>query len=466
MLSIEQKAPLIESGGVDFAPIRIVEVEIGQPLPALSAIDDKTNRHYQRALCVVRMHTQPLGAVELQLGENGVIAEEYTQCIWSALHEQINAHLQQDGLPCVSALGTMGLPCPATPACMAKRERFLAHAPFVSVIVSTRDRPERVQVCISALLSLRYPQYEVIIVDNAPSTSATADFIQQTFHDEPRVRYMRENRPGLSWARNCGILAARGEILAFTDDDVVVDPDWLIELIRGFWLADNVACVSGLILPLELETPAQFWLEEFYGSSWSSRWFARTSYDIKEHRPKSFMYPYTPGLFGAGANTAFTAAFLRSVGGFDPALGAGSRVAGEDYAAFLQVITQGHTVVYEPAALVYHQHRRDYLSLRKQIYHYGTGATGYLTKIILDNPRLLFDFVSKLPYCTFCLLRAMLSKSSEKSTCYPKELIRLELKGMLHGLFAYIRGRIILRDARKATISRMAHAALRVCEEN
>jgi hypothetical protein len=62
-------------------------------------------------------------------------------------------------------------------------------------------------------------------------------------------------------AHNRGLTKARGEIVAFTNDDVVVDSLWLVELARAFEFADDVACVTGLILPMELETPAQFWLE-------------------------------------------------------------------------------------------------------------------------------------------------------------------------------------------------------------
>jgi GT2 family glycosyltransferase len=463
MLTIKQKVSPIESEPANFAPMRVVEVEIGQPLPNLSSIDEKTGQHYQQAVCLVRLHTQPLGTVELQLGESGVHADEYAQCIWEALNAQINEHMQQDKLPLVTGLCAKGLSCSNTPRCIGERDRFLAQAPFVSVIVSTRDRLEQLQLCLSSLLALRYPQYEVIVVDNAPSTTATADYIQQTYRDVPQVRYIREERPGLSRARNCGIRTAQGEIVAFTDDDVVVDPYWLVELVRGFSLADAVVCVSGLILPLELETPAQFWQEEYYGYSWSSRWFTHAINDMKENRSQSPMYPYTPGLFGAGASTAFTRTFLQRVGGFDPALGAGTSAGGEDFAAFLQVVTQGYKLVYEPTALVYHQHRRDYPGLRKQIYHYGTGATAYLTKSILDNPRLLFDLVSKLPYGLFRFLHARSSKSSEKSASYPKELIRLELKGMLDGPLAYISNRYA---ARKTVTSRMSRTVLPVEEES
>ena len=126
---------------------------------------------------------------------------------------------------------------------------------------------------------------------------------------------MREDHPGLSWARNCGIMAARGEILAFTDDDVVVDAYWLTSLVRGFEVAEKVACVTGLILPLELETPAQFLFEAYGGFT---RGFIRRIFDLKEHRPQLPLHPYIAGRFGTGASMAFTAAFLDSEGGFDP----------------------------------------------------------------------------------------------------------------------------------------------------
>jgi hypothetical protein len=221
--------------------MRILEVELGQPLSAISAIDEKTGQLYQRAFCLVRLHTQPLGVVEFQFDEQGVSASMCAQHIWYRLSAEITEHLRQDSLPPVIELDEVGLRSATAPRCLEERERFFAQAPFVSVIVSTRDRPEEIQSCLRSLLVLHYPRYEVIVVDNAPSTSATADFIQQTYADTPQVRYMREDRPGLSWARNCGIRAAEGEILAFTDDDVVVDRYWLLELVRGFRVTNDMA---------------------------------------------------------------------------------------------------------------------------------------------------------------------------------------------------------------------------------
>ncbi len=448
VLSRKLGTPGIVEQASDFEPLRIIEVEIGQPLPEVSACDENTGRYYRRALCLVRLHTQPLGLVELQLDEHRVSADVYAAHLWQALNEKINAHLRQDGLPVLTALSARGVSNPATPVCLQERASFVAQAPFVSVIVPTRDRPEQVRNCLRLLLALHYPQYEIIVVDNAPSTSATADLVQETYGNVPQVRYVREDRPGSSWARNRGMMVARGEILAFADDDVVIDRYWLVELVRAFSRADGVACVTGLVLPVELETPPQFWIEEYGGFS---KGFIRRIFDMAENHPKTPLYPYTAGRFGTGASMAFTAAFLRSVGGFDPALGPGSPAqGGEDLTLFFQAVTRGYKLVYESAALVYHPHRRDYSGLRKQIYQYGIGLAAYLTRSIEHTPRLLLDLVTKLPYGLFFILSARSPKNSKKSENYPKELTMLEQKGMLYGPFAYVRSRWAIRDARKA----------------
>jgi len=447
----------------DFEPVRMLEIEIGQPLPHVYAFDDRTGQHYRHANCLIRLHSQPLGIVELQFDESGVSPRECAQRIWLTLHAQIIEHLQQDGLPVVTELDAAGLSSSGTARCIEERKRFFTNVPFVSIIIPTHNRPERIPACLHSLLDLHYPHFEIIIVDNAPSTSETADFIQQTYRDVPQVRYVREDHPGLSCAHNCGRRAARGEILAFTDDDVVVDPYWLIELVRGFSLADNVGCVTGLVLPLEIETPAQLWFEEFGGFN---KGFALRVFDMEKNHPGTPLYPYTAGRFGTGANMAFTAAFLDSVGGFDLALGTGTPAQnGEDLAAFFQVVTRGYTLVYTPAALLYHLHRPDYPGLRKQIYTYGVGLTAYLMKSILDNPRLLFDLVTKVPYGLYFTLSARSPKNTKKSTQYPGELTRVELKGMLYGPLAYLRSRRATSDAGKAFRSQ-EHNTLVVEREN
>lgn len=442
MVATQLKISHIDDQISDYIPVRIMEVELEQPLPTLSAFGDKKERYYQRALCLVRLHTQPLGLVELTFDTDELSPNEYAPKIWQTLNVQVNAHLQQDGLPPVTTLTANGLPGLNVPRCIEERESFLQTAPFVSIIVSTHDRPEYLARCLRTLIVLHYPCYEIIVVDNAPTTTATLDFIQQAYSDESRIKYVRENRPGLSLARNCGIRAARGEILAFTDDDVVVDSYWLVELAKAFSSGDNVACVTSLVLPLELETQAQAWFEEFGGFN---KGFTPRIFDRISSYPDIPLYPFAAGHFGTGAGMAFTAAFLRSIGGFDSSLGAGNRAGGEDLAAFIQVIMLGQKLVYEPASLLYHLHRRDYAGLRKQIYHYGTAPIAVLTKVVLEHPSFLFDLIAKVPYGLFFILSSRSPKNRKRSKDYPKELIILERKGMLNGPFAYLRSRWAMR---------------------
>src|SRR5206468_1387529 len=79
---------------------------------------------------------------------------------------------------------------------------------FVSVVVCSRDRHETLRGCLTALQALRYPNFEVVVVDNAPSTNETAEMFAQHFASDPRFRYVVEPAPGLSRARNCGLGAA------------------------------------------------------------------------------------------------------------------------------------------------------------------------------------------------------------------------------------------------------------------
>jgi GT2 family glycosyltransferase len=433
----------------DYVPVRILEIELGHELPTISAFDEGKVKHYQSAHCLVRLHSQPLGLVELKFEKDELFPDEYAPKIWQSLNIQINEHLQQDGLQTVTTLASSGLTISSKPLCIEEREQFLNKAPFVSVIVSTHDRPEQLVTCLNSFLSLDYPLFEVIVVDNAPSTDDTANLVQKLSQNGMFFQYVREDRPGLSWARNRGIMEAKGEILVFTDDDVVVDPYWLVGLVRGFSIDANVVCVSGLVLPLELDTPAQLLFEEYGGfnKGFTHRIFKPGS---KIDYPDMPLYPYVPGRFGVGASMAFRADFLRQIGGFDPALGGSGRSrTGQDISMFLQVILEGYKIVYQPGALLYHLHRRDYAGLCKQIYYYGIGTTAFLTKVVLENPIRLFELIAKMPYGLFFILNSRSPKNKKRSKSYPKHLIKLEKRGMLYGPFAYMMSRSEISRNRK-----------------
>src|SRR3989440_421010 len=112
------------------------------------------------------------------------------------------------------------------------------------------------------------------------------------------VRYLPEPQRGLSRARNAALAAARGKIIAFVDDDVVVDPGWLRSIVRGFRAIPGVACVTGMVLPAELETRPQIWFEEFGGFN---KGYEQRVFDLEDHAPADPLYPFSAGRFGSRA---------------------------------------------------------------------------------------------------------------------------------------------------------------------
>lgn len=420
-----------------FMPARVLDIELTQPLPGISSYDPNTGQRYGRAVVYVRVHGQPLGGIDIPLPETGLDPQSLADEIWQQLSGQINDHLHSDQLDRIPGLDPDGLIGIGQPECQKICEESAVQGPFTSIIVSTRDRSDSLRSALQSLVSQTYPMYEILVVDNAPQTDATTRLIQDEFAD--RVRYIREDQPGLAVARNAGVQQALGEILAFTDDDVVADPNWLLKLVGAFHCADDVACVTGMIFPMELETPAQAWFEEYGGFN---KGYQRRVFDLHENRLDHTLYPYTVGRFGTGANMAFTADFLKEIGGFDPATGTGTpAMGGDDLAAFFEVIARGHQLVYEPAAVVYHRHRRDYQNLRRQTYGYGVGLTAYLMKAIIDKPVRIFSLAARIPSGLLYLLSPHSSKNVKKSNKFPAELNHLERKGMLYGPLAYLRSR-------------------------
>jgi glycosyltransferase involved in cell wall biosynthesis len=422
-----------------FSPVRMAEVEIGEPLRDLVLTQAGTGEPYARARILVRLHCRPLGFVDVALSEGRLTAERLAPAIWNTLSAGINAHLRDDGLPTVNALDMCGIPVGGTPHCARQLAEFLATAPFMSVVIATRDRADHLAECLDAALAMAYPEYEIVVVDNAPATAATAELIADRYARSPRIRYVREDRRGLSYARMCGLAHARGAIVAFTDDDVIVDANWLAALAQGFTAGTHVGCVTGAVLPREIETIEQQWCEERGGFT---KGFARRVFDLLANRPEEPLYPFRSSMFGTGANAAFDARVLGEIGGLDVMMGAGTPTrGGEDLDIYFRIVNRGYQLVYEPAALVYHLHHRAYRALRNQSYSYGVALTAYVTKCVVDRPRRLFTLARGIPHGLWFAVSPRSPKNRNKRADYPRELTWVEIRGMLRGPFAYLESR-------------------------
>jgi hypothetical protein len=120
---------------------------------------------------------------------------------------------------------------------------------------------------------------------------------------------------------------------------------------------------------------------------------------------------------------------------------------------FFDVIVHGFRLVYEPAAILYHKHRRDYPGLANQAYGYGVGLSAYLTRTLITYPKRLIDIFLRIPAGLRHILSPTSAKNNKKSTTYPGELTSLERKGFLWGPFAYVRSRIHTRRVMKSRFS-------------
>jgi O-antigen biosynthesis protein len=430
MISFENKEPS------SHLPMLVLTIDIDCLLPDLSRWE-KSNKVYLRALILVRLHKQPIGVMEVDIPEEGLGAAELASQIWEKFGHSICDHAAEDNIPPPVCLEKTGVYRMSSPPCWQRQNDLLANAPFVSVVISTRDRLESLRECLHSVLALDYPNYEVIVVDNAPRSDDTENYIKSTFADLPKVRYVREVTPGLAVAHNRALGQSDAPIIAITDDDVLVDQNWLRAMVSNFQRDPLVGCVTGMILPYELETPPQLWIEEFGGFGKGCK---RIVYDMQENRPQDILYPYAAGRFGSGANMAFRASVLKSLGGFDSALGAGTLAkGGDDLAIFFDVVAHGHRLVYEPGAVLFHKHRRDYEGLARQSYGYGVGLSAFLMRTIVKNPKRLMDIALKVPSGLRHILHPRSTKNQKKGGDYPRQLTLLELKGFLVGPLAYLR---------------------------
>jgi GT2 family glycosyltransferase len=418
-------------------PILVHDLELTEPIRDLDFPARDDGLVYQGARLLVRMQGMPVGYVSL--AKDALEAPSVAQEVWRQVSVVVNRRRTEHGLPALSALPVSGIPVEDALA------EPIRSRPLVSVVLCTRDRPESLLVTLRGLAKLRYRAFEVVVVDNAPSSDLTRRAVQAEFGDDPRIRYVREPRPGLSRARNRGVAEAVADIIAFTDDDVRVDQWWLDGVVRGFGQADDVACVTGLVRTAVLDNVAELYFDQrqAWGASCERRIF-----DLVEYRDDSPIYPYSAGVFGAGANFAISKAALSELGGFDEALGAGTPSGGgEDLVAFVGVILAGHRLVYEPSAIVSHVHRAELGALSKQMRNYGSGCTAALTALMLRNRRARLELPSKVVVGITRV--AAVGDRTKDDPALPSGLLRRERVGMMLGPWLYLRARRSVRRSAK-----------------
>lgn len=219
--------------------------------------------------------------------------------------------------------------------------------PKISVVICAYNAERTMDACLASVRGLRYPNYEVIVVNDG-STDRTLEIAER--YSEARV-ISQPNR-GLSAARNVGLEAATGEIVAYTDSDCVVDPDWLTYLAHRF-VHDGYVAVGGPNLP----PPEKSRTEACVAASPGGPTHVLLDDEVAEHIP--------------GCNMAFRKSALTRVEGFDPIF----RAAGDDVDLCWRLQNEGHVIGFSPAALVWHHRRNTVRAYLKQQMGYGAAET-------------------------------------------------------------------------------------------
>jgi GT2 family glycosyltransferase len=415
-------------------PVLIGELELTDPISDIKVPERSDSLNYQGVRLLVRMQRIPVGYATLMPAQ--LDGPSLAREVWRQVGTAVNARRSTHGLANLAGLPVAGLDVEAVLA------ESVGQRPFMSVVINTHDRPASAVATVRLLTALCYEPYEIVLVDNAPSSDRTRDAVRAEFGNDPRLKYVREMRQGSSFAKNRGVAESSGDIIAFTDDDVIVDRWWLDGIVRGFSQIDDVACVTGLIPTARLESVAQLYFHQrqAWGTSCERRIF-----DLTDHRDSSPLYPYSAGVFGAGANFAMTRAALAELGGFDEALGAGTRCGGgEDLDVFMRTILAGHRLVYEPSAIVSHIHRTDVADLARQMRLYGSGCTAALTAVLLHSRTARRQLPGKIIAGAPRVARVG-ERTKGSSTDLPSGLLAKELSGMLLGPPLYLRTKLGLR---------------------
>ncbi|MFD5267303.1 glycosyltransferase [Streptomyces sp. NPDC058335] len=417
----------------------------------------RVRQEIQRFLAI-----EPVQVAELELDDGGALRPGPGSP--PVTHGEVFLLVRRGGRPVATLLGRVPEGADPMAVLTALAQRHVGAGPepaltgvtvpFTSVVIATRERADRLAHALDSMLAQDHPDFEIVVVDNAPVTDATRVLVERKYAE--RVRYVTEPVPGLAVAHNTGLASARGDVVAFTDDDVVADPRWLTELTAPFAADPGLGCATGLILPARLRTPAQVLLESHGGFA---KGFTPRTYDPAEPPADEPLFPFTAGRFGSGANMAFRSGVLRAVGGFDPATGAGTLArGGDDLYGFVRVLAQGHRLHYTPQALVWHHHRETWQDLETQAYGYGAGLTAYLTAILVNRPALLPAFLARLPRGlaharTLTAVRDAEDAAGapgghdDRGHPWPRRLSRLQRQGMAYGPVGYLRARRTLRAA-------------------
>lgn len=406
-----------------FSKYIIHHLDLSTDLEPIQDVRDPA--HY----CVFWFHSIPIGEAYLHFQERITPEKFWDECIKAispalqryALRNKIAIEELRSLKPDASAIRTI---CQKVLTQYHPRHAEECH---VSVVICTRNRANYLRRCLEYLYNQYCKPFEIIVVDNASSDDQTRR-VAEAFN----VRYVREDTPGLDVARNTGARAARGSIVAYTDDDTKPDAYWVYRVSETF-RDPAIAAMTGLVIAASLDTEAEVIFEKFWPFN---RGYVDKTYDLGFFRASLNSGPPVWEI-GAGANMAFRKDIFEEIGYFDERLDVGAAGCSGDSEMWYRTLACGFAIRYNPLAVVYHSHRTSMPGLRKQLYAYMRGFT---VAILIQYQR--FGHRGNLQR----LLKTIVYYLRQLRWGFPHyrfqyQTVFAELKGILSGFIYYLRHR-------------------------
>lgn len=303
--------------------------------------------------------------------------------------------------------------------------------PLISIIVCTLgDRPAFWD-CLRSLLTQTCTHREVLVVLNGAPREEFARVLALY-----PVRVLHEPRLGVSAARNCAVAQADGEVLAFVDDDVLVRPDWLHEILKGFE-NPSICCVTGLVVPEEPGPHSQERSNRYYESRW-----ALSAWTLSPSDPDWLRRAISEPA-GFGCNMAFRKSFLENHAFFPEDLGAGSLIGGGDeYYMFLQTLKRGFRICHNPHAIVTHVYESSGRQQKRRSEQLYAGSVAFALKLFFEEKGLRLKIIKWIFFAVRRRFQRVIS--THRVSSEPQEPLTTPEK-----LRAYMRGPWVYWESRR-----------------
>lgn len=286
----------------------------------------------------------------------------------------------------------------------------------LAVAISTINRPNDLICCLEGILQGQILPRELIVIDQ--STGQETEQALERFHERScRIRYVHQQKRGLSASRNAGIENSTAPIIAFSDDDCVPDPTWVASLEIAFHTTPNPAAVSGRVLPYGAESPGLY--------SVSSR---------ESTLPADYTGRTIPWVVGTGGNFAIQRGWLDQVGKYDERLGAGSPgKAAEDADMIFRLLRSGARIRFDPNVLIFHK-RQDISRRMSSRWNYSFGIGVFCALWLRRQDLYSAHILATWLYNISCELIGQSIKGQRQEAQQWGQSLRGTWKGFVYGL--------------------------------